>query len=357
MIGALIAGVLLAGTAQPQNPETADGFYCFTPEYFAYETLLHDSPQRHLLHVISLRGNPELLERTVAIPLGPTLGMHCGPSRVAVRDDTRAAGISLRVDPRDRPVVPDEVSPLPGSGPKWQTTRLWGSGSWSRSASHVRRLHQRADGSRVNLEVFRVSTGGDDCHVRVGSRLVSRSRNGREQRSRAIFRRQLTCRREGLTGGPKLDDCSPQPGRVLKRFSGRVDANKSYRREIAPFVFELIAEEKFGWRIRVTPVGDSRDLTSLLPLHGSSARDVQPPASQKPRGDFWRKHPFSFHPEARRTIVYSDDSTTMLVDDVRIDAYGRGRLTVTKYETAPASGGALQFRWIEFDVCLSFPAR
>lgn len=54
MIGALIAVVLLAGTAQPQNPETADGFYCFTSEYFAYETLLHDSPQPHLLHVISL---------------------------------------------------------------------------------------------------------------------------------------------------------------------------------------------------------------------------------------------------------------------------------------------------------------
>jgi hypothetical protein len=100
---------------------------------------------------------------------------------------------------------------------------------------------------------------------------------------------------------------------------------------------------------------EDRDLTSLLPLHGSSSRDIGNPTAREFAAKRLDAHPFEFHPEARRRIVYSDDSTTMLVDDVRIAAYGRGRLEIMRYELMAPEKGDPRFRWIEFNACLSFP--
>ena len=357
MIAALI--LLAAFAAQPQaNLETSDGFYCFTPTYLAYETLLHDSPERHLLHVVSLagRGRDER-ERTVPIPLGVSRGIRCTSSRVDMRDDMSAVSVSVTTDPGSGTVMPGRVTPLREQRADWRMTRLWGGGSWALSGSNSIPLRQFADGRSVTLEMTRVSNGGADCYVRVGARLAWRSPRGREERSQAIFHRHLTCKRAGLTGGPVYDDCAAQPGRQLRTVSGRVEANNVYRRVMSPFVFELRPEGRFGWRIRVTPIGEDRDLTSLIPLHGASSRDVMPPNAAQIASGRWGAHPFSFHPEARRSIVYSDDTTAMLVDDVRIDAYGRGRLTVTRHETSTLPDGNKEFHWIEFKACLSFPAR
>ena len=357
MIAALI--LLAAFAAQPQaNLETSDGFYCFTPTYLAYETLLHDSPERHLLHVVSLggRGRDER-ERAVPIPLGASRGIRCTSSRVDVRDNMSAVSVSVTTDPGSGMVTPGQVSPLHAQLADWQSTRLWGTGSWALRGSMSIPLRRFADGRSVSLETTRVSNGGADCYVRVGARLAWRSPRRREERSQAIFHRHLTCKRAGLTGGPVYDDCAPQPGRQLRTVSGRVEADNSYRRVMSPFVFELRSEGRFGWRIRVTPIGEDRDLTSLIPLHGASSRDVMPPNAAQIASGRWGAHPFSFHPEARRSIVYSDDTTAMLVDDVRIDAYGRGGLTVTRHETSTLPDGNKEFRWIEFKACLSFPAR
>jgi hypothetical protein len=147
-----------------------------------------------------------------------------------------------------------------------------------------------------------------------------------------------------------IDPCAPTPARVVRGFHGRVSAGQSYRRTIAPFVFNLVDDGRYGWRIVITPRNEARDLTSLLPLHGRSGRDIQPFDIE-----YWTKYPFSFHPEARREIGYSDDTLTNLFNDLRIDSYGQGRVTITRHATEPGADGRPQFRWVEFDACLSWP--
>lgn len=205
--------------------------------------------------------------------------------------------------------------------------------------------------------MIRLSSGGPECVVTVGSRLVWADADGRERTSRAIFLRSLSCRRTGLTGGARYDDCAPARDRVLRTFHGRVAANESYRRVVGPFAFELKAEGRFGWHIRIKPAAEDRDLTSFVPLHGPSSRDIQPPNAQELAAGRLAAHPFHFHPEMRKTIQYTGDTVTTLVDDLRVQSYGRGRLTVTRYDTSKRDDGATEFSWIAFDVCLSFPAR
>lgn len=57
----------------------------------------------------------------------------------------------------------------------------------------------------------------------------------------------------------------------------------------------------------------------------------------------------------RKTILYHDDAQTMLVDDLRVRAYGRGRLTIDRYELGKDALGQPRFDWIEFSGCLSWP--
>jgi hypothetical protein len=150
-----------------------------------------------------------------------------------------------------------------------------------------------------------------------------------------------------------VDPCAATNSRISHRFNGKLTAGESYRRTLGPFVFRLVDEGRFGWSIVVNPQGESRDLTSLLPLHGPSGRDIQPfrPFDNPTPVTY----PFAFHPEARRGIGYSQDTYTNLINDLRIDSYGRGRVTVRRQEIAPGADGRPQFRWIEFDACLSWP--
>jgi hypothetical protein len=340
---------LVALGSQGANPELADGFYCSTDHYFAYETLLHDSAEAHLLHVVPLvEASRQAPEITVAIPAAHTRGIRCTASAVALRDDSQITKVAI--DTRRWSASRAAQAPDDGTD-AWVTTRLWGNGAWSRSAAtERRRLRTVSDGSSTSLETYRVSTGS--CASRVGSRLAWHDPKGRETRSQALFYRWPSCKASDSEPAP-VDPCAATNSRISHRFNGKLTAGESYRRTLGPFVFRLVDEGRFGWSIVVNPQGESRDLTSLLPLHGPSGRDIQPfrPFDNPTPVTY----PFAFHPEARRGISYSQDTYTNLINDLRIDSYGRGRVTVRRQEIAPGADGRPQFRWIEFDACLSWP--
>lgn len=354
MTGVLVAG-LLAATLQTRNPEASDGFYCATARYFAYETLLHTSTAPHLLHVVSLDdeagARPEL---AIEIAAPPTTRIRCDPGVVALGADTATSVVRLNLGEWTARIDSSLALSPRETGGGWQSTRLWGTGSWTTSATQALPLRRYAGIARVRLEIVRVSTGGPYCTSNAGARLVWLDRSGKETRARAIFLRRLTCRSAGLDAGPVIDDCAPQPGRVLRTFSGRVNAGGSFARDAAPFRVELKADGDFGWTIRVRPLREDRDLMSLIPRHGSSSRDIQPPPAQVP-AERVLDHPFHFHPEIGRSIVDGDDSMTMLVDDLRVEAYGRGRLRIERYSLGRDAKGQPRYDWIEFSGCLSWP--
>jgi hypothetical protein len=66
---------------------------------------------------------------------------------------------------------------------------------------------------------------------------------------------------------------------------------------------------------------------------------------------------FRFHPAMRKTILYHADDApeTMLVDDLRVTAYGRGRLIVDRYAIGKDKDGQPRLEWIEFHGCVSWP--
>lgn len=350
----LAIALLLSLGGQAGDIETADGFYCATDRYFAYETLLNESAATHLLHVVSLDDpSGTRNELTLAIPPDRARRIRCEPRRVTVTGEAAATRVHVDVQ-QWRATVQPSRSRVEGSGGGWQSTQLWGTGAWARSATQRITLRRYARGGRVALEVTRVSTGGAGCDARAGSRLVWFDGSNHERASRALVLRHLSCRRAGLDGGPVLDECSPLGNRFVRRFGGRVTADDGYSRPLPPFRVRLRAEGRFGWRIGVTPLNEDRDLTALIPLHGSSGRDIQPNEALETVA-LARLHPFTFHPDARRTIVYHDDALTMLVDDLRVASYGRGRLTIDRYSMSRDASGQPRFDWIEFSGCLSWP--
>jgi len=350
-----LVGLLLSlPPGRPIDLETSDGYYCATSRYLAYETLLHDSPAAHLLHVLSLDkpgdARPEL---RIEIGAEPTRRMRCAGDVITLQGqaDTTTVRLDLR---RWQLAVVSQPSTQPGAAGPWHTSRLWGTGSWGRTAHQQTPLRRFDDDTSVRLDITRLSTGGAECESAAGVRLVWVNGRGRETRSRAIFLRHVSCRRAGVSGGPPVDDCSPQPGRWLRRFNGRVAADQPYERTVASFRFGLVPQGRFGWTIRMRPLQEDRDLTSLLPLHGPSSRDISPPTPPRSSAGL-PAHPFDFHPEARRSMVYSDDATTMLVDDLRLRSYGRGRVTIDGYSLTNTADGQPQFAWIAFTVCVSWP--
>jgi len=347
----LVALLLAQAPTPPADVEASDGFYCATTRHFAYETLLHDSKAAHLLHIVSLEaepvGRPEI---QIPIPAAFATGISCSTNTVRVR--TADASTTVRLDLKTWRA---QVAPGSDEVAAWRSTRLWGTGSPATSAQRRIALARFGRGGGIHLQMLRLSEGGANCLTAAGALLVRLDARGREVHSRGIFLRQFSCRRAGVVGPPQADECSPQPGRVLRRFSGRAAAGKTYAHPIAPFRFALAADGQYGWTIDVFPARGDRDLTSLLPLHGMSGRDVIPPRPSALSTPFWRTFPFHFHPEARRTIVYVDDTITMLVNDLKVRSYGRGRLTIDEYSLGSAGNDKEKFEWIEFSVCVSWP--
>jgi hypothetical protein len=90
----------------------------------------------------------------------------------------------------------------------------------------------------------------------------------------------------------------------------------------------------------------------MIPLHGRSGREIQP---EDVIATKWLWREFYFHPDMRKTIVYHDDAETMLADDLRVRAYGRGRLTIERYQLGVDEKKQPRFEWIEFSGCVSWP--
>jgi hypothetical protein len=348
---ALILGVLFALQIQGPDLERLDGFYCATDRYLAYETLLNESPGVHLLRVLSLDApadaRPEL---TIEIAAEPSRRIRCEAAAVTLQGEMTTSHV--RLDLRRWTAISDTNSQGERSTARWQTSRLWGTGAWTTGTVQRVPLRRFDNGGRTTLEIARVSMGGPHCQSEVGARIVWLDRDGLQTQSHAIFLRHADCQRAGLKPVPQLDDCSPQPGRVLHTFHGRVKADDSYSHAIPPFRIDLRPEGHFGWTIVVRPIDEDRDITSMIPMHGRTGREIQPEDVTATRW-LWRE--FHFHPAMRKAIHYSDDAQTMLVDDLRVRAYGRGRLTIDRYSLGKDEKGQPRFDWIEFSGCVSWP--
>jgi len=353
-VTALVLGFLVSVYAGPApDLETLDGYYCATDRYLAYETLLNHMSGAHLVRVVSLgapgAARPEL---TVEVAAEPAKRIRCDADAIALEGDTTRSYV--RLDLRGWTAGSDTNASARRSAARWQTSRLWGSGAWTATAVQHVSLQRAGNGGETALEIVRLAIGGPNCRSEVGARIVWLDRRGRERAARAIFLRQADCKRAGLKPPALLDDCAPQPGRVLRTFHGRVTADESYSRQVPPFRVELKPEGRWGWHIDVQPIAEDRDLTSMIPLHGRSGREIQPEdVTQTPQP--WLEREFYFHPAMRKTIVYHDDAETMLADDLRVRAYGRGRLTIDRYELGKHEKGQPRFERIEFRGCLSWP--
>src|SRR6476620_513130 len=98
MIAVLAAALLSLAQTGRADSETADGFYCATAHYFAYETLLHDSTEPHLLHLVSLDDSSGTrAELTIPIPAGWIRGIRCEPDAVAVRAESATTNVRVNL--------------------------------------------------------------------------------------------------------------------------------------------------------------------------------------------------------------------------------------------------------------------
>src|SRR5438128_881500 len=135
--------------------------------------------------------------------------------------------------------------------------------------------------------------------------------------------------------------CSHQPVRQQITFTGTVKAGERFEHPFGGrFIFTLKPSE-FGWFLTISEKGRDEDLARLTPplhfvpnpreiegWHFRNANNTGPnDGSVNAPG---RQRDFIFSPEVGRTIEY-DGSNTTEEDVARVEAFGRGTLTLLDY--------------------------
>ena len=169
----------------------------------------------------------------------------------------------------------------------------------------------------------------------------------------------------GAGGAPA--HCLPEPGRVAELIRGEVRADSTFERATPSgrFVFKL-APGEYGWDIDLYEPGrPEEDLSRLTPPW-----HFVPSPCQIEGWHFRNKantglndgsvnapglvRDFIFSPEVR-TMEYN--SSMLGMEDVeRVEAFGRGALTILRYRLSPRRAGEqARFEWMKFKVCLTWP--
>ena len=171
-----------------------------------------------------------------------------------------------------------------------------------------------------------------------------------------------------LTVGAAHARCRPTHGRVAEEIRGEIRADSTFERATphGRFIARLEPME-YGWYLRIYEpdrIGD--DLARLTPpwhfvpnpreiegWHFRNAQNTGPnDGSVNAPG---KQRDFIFSPEVGRTIEY-DGSNTTEEDVARVEAFGRGTLTILDYELSPpAPGERARFVRMKFVVCLTWP--
>lgn len=151
-----------------------------------------------------------------------------------------------------------------------------------------------------------------------------------------------------------------------ENFFGRIEAGKRFRRPFG-FRFDFILEPNpTGWEIVIREHGGDENLSRLTPpLHFMpNPREIEgwhlsgnPSAcADRPyRADAGPANPrvFIFSPEVGRKIDGADAGRSVTAEEVEaIRRFGRGTLTINKFNLALEKNGCPKIEWIDFSVRL-----
>ena len=152
----------------------------------------------------------------------------------------------------------------------------------------------------------------------------------------------------------------------IEKFSGRVEAGKTFRRAFGSrfeFILEPMAE---GWQIIVKEVGRDENLARLTPpLHfAPNSREIEGwhflknPAACANRpynADAGPANPrqFVFSPEVGKTIAGPDLRKALTDEDIQVvKKFGRGDLNIKNSKLTLGKDGCPKIEWLDFIVQL-----
>lgn len=146
--------------------------------------------------------------------------------------------------------------------------------------------------------------------------------------------------------------------RFSEKFSGRAEAGKRFRRYFGPHFEFLLEPRPDGWLISVREPGGAADLSRLTPpLHFvPNPREIEGwqlsgnPSACKSRPYGARSGPdnprkFVFSPEAKPEPSSSENPSAG-----QTEPYGKGELTIDRFQLSPGGDGCPGIAWMEFSV-------
>jgi len=171
-----------------------------------------------------------------------------------------------------------------------------------------------------------------------------------------------------LAAAPAHARCRAEHGRSAAEVRGEVRADSTFVRATSDGRFIVVLEPvEEGWWLRIHEPGrPDDDLSGLTPpwhfvpnprdiegWHFRNADNTGPnDGSVNAPG---KERDFIFSPEVGRTIEYNGSNTTA-EDVAKVEAYGKGTLTILDYQlTPPQRGERAHFERMKFAVCLTWP--
>ena len=148
---------------------------------------------------------------------------------------------------------------------------------------------------------------------------------------------------------------------------GRIEAGKRFRRPFGSR-FEFILEPNpTGWEIVVKEYGRDENLSRLTPplhfmpnpreIEGWHLSDNPSACATRPyKADAGPANPrvFIFSPEVGKKIDGANADRSVTVEEVEgVHGFGRGTLTIKKFELALENDGCPKIKWIDFSVLLN----
>ncbi len=152
--------------------------------------------------------------------------------------------------------------------------------------------------------------------------------------------------------------------RFQETFRGRVDQGKRYARPFGPrFVF-VLEPSSGGWEIRIEESGREENLARLTPpLHfvpnprfiegWHFLDDPSQCSTREYSADAGPGNPreFIFSPEVGKSLAGPEATRAVEPEDIEaVEQFGRGALTIEKFQLATGEGGCPEILWLEFSV-------
>jgi hypothetical protein len=151
--------------------------------------------------------------------------------------------------------------------------------------------------------------------------------------------------------------------RFAEAFTGRVEAGGRFVRSFGPGFEFVLDPTPAGWEIVIREGGRDENLARLTPpLHfAPNPREIEgwhlgdaPSSCPRPYGaEAGPDHPrrFIFSPDVGRRVAGPDAGRSITPEDVEaVRRFGRGTLTIERFDLNPGKEGCPRIEWIDFSV-------